>query len=209
MADKQATSFNPDSMNNKQGEFQPTKPRSEPMEKGGHQPGQLVGNDAAPEFSAKTLPPGTAPKESTFKPNPVNEIPGQANNPDVESAPDMSGASKALDMPGATSADVHTGLGHPGQGQTSSELKESGKSSNKGQGTGEGGTGMQGPESEEAKKLQQDHVPGPKTTREHNISLDGAESKEPVHAEEVSALGQQTRKGDYDRAAEKPPGSNS
>ena len=32
----------------------------------------------------------------------------------------------AMDMPGATSASVHTGLGHPGQGQTSSELRHGG-----------------------------------------------------------------------------------
>ena len=40
-----------------------------------HQPGQLVGNDTVPEFNAKTLPPGTAPKQNTFQPNPVDDAP--------------------------------------------------------------------------------------------------------------------------------------
>lgn len=37
---------------------------------------------------------------------------------------------------GATSADVHTGLGHPGQGQTSNELRHDGGNT--------GGSGLEG-----------------------------------------------------------------
>lgn len=78
-----------------------------------------VGNDAPPEFNAQTLPAGTAPSDRTFAPNTQNEIPGQAMNPNISketwtSAQDTIG--------GATSADVHTGYGHPGSGQTSKEL---------------------------------------------------------------------------------------
>ena len=91
-----------------------------------HKPGVLVGNDAAPEFSAKTLPPGSAPASNTFKPNNISEVPGQANNPDVERShgKESTKTSASDTLGGATSADVHTGLGHPGQGQTSSELRQ-------------------------------------------------------------------------------------
>lgn len=81
-----------------------------------HKPGVKVGNDAKPEFHAETFPPGTAPASQTFQPQPVNEVPGQAHNPD---AAVTTAASETL--PGATSADVHTGLGHPGSGMTSQE----------------------------------------------------------------------------------------
>ncbi|KAL1592391.1 hypothetical protein SLS60_011470 [Paraconiothyrium brasiliense] len=74
-----------------------------------HQPGKLVGNDAVPEFSAQTLPAGTAPASSTYTPNP--DLNNQEMYQDASST-----------IGGATSADVHTGLGHPGSGQTSSEL---------------------------------------------------------------------------------------
>ena len=74
-----------------------------------HQPGKLVGNDAVPEFTAQTLPAGSAPASSTYTPN-----------PDLNNQKMYQDASSTLG--GATSADVHTGLGHPGQGQTSQEL---------------------------------------------------------------------------------------
>lgn len=74
-----------------------------------HKPGKLVGNDAVPEFTAQTLPAGSAPASSTYTPNP--DLNNQRMYQDASST-----------LGGATSADVHTGLGHPGQGQTSSEL---------------------------------------------------------------------------------------
>ncbi|KAH0052237.1 hypothetical protein KCU72_g6372, partial [Aureobasidium melanogenum] len=40
--------------------FHASAPRDEPLTTTGHQPGKLVGNDAAPEFHAETLPAGTA-----------------------------------------------------------------------------------------------------------------------------------------------------
>lgn len=106
------------------------------------------------------------------------------------------------------------GIGHPGSGQTSSELRNEGKSHNARdrqglQGLAEGGSGMQGEESAEAKNLQKDHVPGPKTGNEHNVSLDGAESKESVDAEQVASMGDGSRMKDYDRTAATAPGPNS
>jgi hypothetical protein len=82
-----------------------------------HKPGVLVGNDRVPEFRAETHPPGTAPAENTFTPNTQSEVPGQAFNDFMENP-----TSASATLQGATSADVHQGLGHPGSGQTSQEL---------------------------------------------------------------------------------------
>ena len=78
----------------------------------------MVGNDAVPEFHAETHPPGTAPASNTFHPQGVPEVPG--------------GAGENV-MPGATSADVHQGIGHPGQGMTSQEM-HGGKRTKQGKG---------------------------------------------------------------------------
>merc|ERR1711963_917810 len=101
---KAIMSFNDASEAAKHGEFHPSTGGSEPLMKSGHQPGKLVGNDAAPEFNAQTLPAGSAPASSTYTPDP------DLNNQRMYQA-----ASSTIG--GATSADVHTGLGHPGQGQ--------------------------------------------------------------------------------------------
>ena len=188
-ADSRATR-NAASLTNAQGEFNPKVPRSEPLTTSGHQIGQKTSPaDFAPEFSAKTLPPGTAPKDRKFQPNPDNEVLGQGNNPDVPTQAD------ALDMPGATSGDVHTGLGHPGSGQTSSELRHEGQHTSKRVGSGfegvgaEGGSGVRkGGMSREFEMLQRDrpegqHGPIPARKQEDGsagASLDGAESVEPV-----------------------------
>lgn len=180
-----------------------------------HQPGQLVGNDAAPEFHVKTLPPGSAPASKTFQPNPIDETPGQADN---ELAGRMHGKEStqtgALDMPGATSADVHQGYGHPGQGQTSQELRHEGAHGRKKDppgldGRDLGGSGLVGEESTEARRLQKDHEGGPIVEREHNVSLEGAEDKLPTSAEQLASEASKVKQGDYDRQAEKPPGKHS
>jgi len=117
---------NPDSVTN-QGEFHSRVAPSEPLEKGGHKPGVLASpNDHAPEFSAQTLPAGTAPASSTYTPN-----------PDLNNQGMYQSASSTLT--GADSASVHTGLGHPGSGMTSQELHDG--SRGKGQGRGLVGTG--------------------------------------------------------------------
>ncbi|ROT41677.1 hypothetical protein SODALDRAFT_331448 [Sodiomyces alkalinus F11] len=81
-----------------------------------HAIGTKVGNDAYQEFHAETHPPGTAPKENTYQPQTQHEVPGQASNPYTTTRTEASDT-----LPGATSADVHKGLGHPGSGQTSNE----------------------------------------------------------------------------------------
>lgn len=106
------------------------------------------------------------------------------------------------------------GIGHPGSGQTSAEIRNEGKTHNARdrqglQGLAEGGSGMQGEESAEAKALQKDHTSGPQTGKDHNVSLDGAETKESVQAEQVGSMGDGSRKKDYDRTAQTVPGGNS
>ncbi|MCJ1409748.1 hypothetical protein MMC19_003831 [Ptychographa xylographoides] len=109
-----SASSNPDSVSG-QGEFASKVPRSEPMTTSGHAPGVLVGNDAAPEFHAQTLPAGTAPADRTFKPDPINETPGQALNDDTmrSHGKESTYTSAESTLGGATSGDVHSGLGQP------------------------------------------------------------------------------------------------
>lgn len=84
-----------------------------------HAPGVMVGNDAVPEFSAETYPPGTAEKVApnrTFTSNTTEEVPGQADNASMQNPTNASDT-----LRGATSADVHQGLGRPMEGMTSQE----------------------------------------------------------------------------------------
>ncbi|KAK0737358.1 hypothetical protein B0T21DRAFT_383347 [Apiosordaria backusii] len=99
-------SANPDSVAN-QGEFHSRVPPSRPIDHHGHQIGQPIGKEAVHEFHAKTYPPGSAPPESTFYPNPIHEIPGQAMNPDM----DPSLRTGALDIPGADSREIYNESG--------------------------------------------------------------------------------------------------
>ncbi|CAK3806070.1 Hypothetical predicted protein [Lecanosticta acicola] len=122
------------------GQFQGTA-GNEPAANNKHQPGKLVGNDAVPEFSAQTLPPGSAPADRTFAPNTALE--DQSTAPPVERYmkdgvrdPESQSTSAADTLIGASSADVHTGLGHPGAGQTSAELRHDGQHHRKNPGSG-------------------------------------------------------------------------
>ncbi len=118
-----------------QGEFHSRVHPSEPMQKDGHKPGVKVGNDAHPEFHAEQYPPGTAPEELSFQPRPTGEVPVQALN---ESSSLMTNTTDTL--PGSTtSADLHTGLGKPIQGQESRETDR--KRANKREAAGLEGVG--------------------------------------------------------------------
>ncbi|KAJ4419806.1 hypothetical protein N0V82_004741 [Gnomoniopsis sp. IMI 355080] len=114
-----SATLNPDALDN-QGEFSCRVPPSKPLTTKGHKPGVKVGKDAVPEFTAKTYPPGTAPEENTFQPNPVSEVPGQADNPDATIRTDPLDFGSVA----ATSGTIYnqTKFGHPVHGQTSSEL---------------------------------------------------------------------------------------
>ena len=77
-----------------------------------HQIGKLVSEaDRAPEFHAQTLPAGSAPAKDTYTPN-----------PDINNQKTFTSASSTL--VGADSGSVHTGLGHPGSGQSSQSLRD-------------------------------------------------------------------------------------
>ena len=88
-----------------------------------HKPGVLVGNDAVNEFQVEQYPPGTAPEEDSFHPNPVSETPRITEERDKD-AP-ISSATDTIS--GATSLDVDQGLGKPLQGETSVEERHEGQ----------------------------------------------------------------------------------
>lgn len=81
---------------------------------------------------------------------------------------------------GATSADVYQGFGHPGSGQTSNELRGTGKRDRNGF-EGVGGDPSQGMV---PKGAERDHDMGPRGDRENLIS---AEDRWPAGAQEVAA----------------------
>jgi len=118
------------SVSNQEGQIGSHVPPSKPLTTHGHKPGVLASQaDRAPEFQAETLPAGTAPSSKTYTPNPDTIDPSSISN----------NASDTL--LGDTSADVHTGLGHPGQGMSSSEMHHDGQHHRKRQGHGLAGVG--------------------------------------------------------------------
>jgi len=140
-------SRNADSLNPAQGEFKPRVPRDEPLQGSGHKPGVKTSPaDHVPESHVQTLPPGTAPKDRTFAPDATSEVPGQADNDASlrSHGKESTYTSTASTLSGATSADVHTGLGHPGQGQTSTEIRHDGQHTRKRVGAGLEGVGASG-----------------------------------------------------------------
>jgi len=107
-----------------------------------HQPGHIASEaDAAPEFHAQVLPAGSAPTGNTFKPNPIGEVPGQSADNYAGQGGVGTTTSAQDTITGASSSDVHKGMGHPGQGQSSKELHDNS--------TG-GGAGLQGVGAESA-----------------------------------------------------------
>ena len=149
----------------------------------------MVGNDAAPEFHAKVLPPGSAPAENTFQPNPINEVPGQADNENVlRGHGKESTKTSALDsIPGATSGDVHKGLGHPGQGQTSADKDVSGRSGLMGVGASGVQSGMGGVDERTDASQRGIEKEGSRTKDTVGEFAAGAEERLPATADEVAA----------------------
>ncbi|KAL3479721.1 hypothetical protein BJX99DRAFT_255157 [Aspergillus californicus] len=94
--------------------------------------------DHKPEFHLETHPPGTAPAGSSYQPNPIDHTGEQALNPNVERSHGKEAVKTTAEqtLMGATSQDVHKGLGHPGSGQSSSELHHDGQHKNKNPGRG-------------------------------------------------------------------------
>ncbi|PTB44909.1 hypothetical protein M441DRAFT_158208 [Trichoderma asperellum CBS 433.97] len=178
------------------GEFHARRPPSEPMMKGGHQPGIKVGNDRLPESHLEIHPPGTAPAEASFRPNPISEVPGQANNPEV----DLSARSDPLDFPGATSKDVNWGYGRPEEGlegrevasqvpgkkHTGTKMHEHGR---KKEGAGLGAVAANANASDPVREHGWDLPEGVEKGTKGKGSSDwpGAEEREAVKADEVAA----------------------
>ncbi|KAH7009996.1 hypothetical protein EDB80DRAFT_416788 [Ilyonectria destructans] len=170
---------NPESITPATGEFSSRVPRSEPLTTKGHAPGVKVGNDAKPEFHLETHSPGTAPADRSFAPQPQHEIPGQALNPDMQN-----GTSATQTLPGATSADVHQGYGHPGEGMTSKEL-HGGK--RKHAGAGLEGVGASSSDPIHERGFDSDHEKGQRTTSGDTEEWQVAEERIPVTAEELAS----------------------
>lgn len=140
----------------------------------------MVGKDAVPEFEAKTLPPGSAPSSKTFAPNTsdVQADPSQINTE----------AQTAAAVPGSTSGDVHTGLGHPGSGMTSQELHNKTQQRQGVEGAGARGVLQSGidtsdPKFAEHRTLGSDVA----ETGRGNVGGPSAEDRVPVGAEGVAS----------------------
>ncbi|KAJ5226495.1 hypothetical protein N7468_007720 [Penicillium chermesinum] len=139
-----STLNNVDSVANaKQGSFKPSIAPDAPQTTKGHKPGVKVNEaDQRPEFHMETHPPGTAPASNSYTPN-ADETGSQANNPNVLGSQDKEATytSAGDTLMGATSQDVHTGLGKPLQGQTNVELAHDGAHGRKKQTSGLEGVG--------------------------------------------------------------------
>ncbi|KAJ5676485.1 uncharacterized protein N7477_002118 [Penicillium maclennaniae] len=123
-----STLNNVESVSNQQGSFKPSIPREGPITDKGHKPGVKVNEaDQRPEYHMEAFPPGTAPASNSYTSN-ANEIGSQANNPNVlrSHGKESTYTSPADTLTGATSKDVHTGLGKPLQGQSGVELAHDG-----------------------------------------------------------------------------------
>lgn len=99
--------------------------------------------DQRGEFHLERHPPGTAPASNSFSANTVDKVGSQANNPDVLRAHGKEAVHTTAEstLRGATSADVHTGLGKPLVGETSVENRHDGAHGRKKQPAGMEGTG--------------------------------------------------------------------
>lgn len=92
-------------------------------------------------------------------PNPDSDIQSSTTTTEAQEET-TTGAADTLG--GATSADVHQGLGHPGQGQTSTEVRHDGKHTATKERSGlegagaSGGSGLHGEVSREFGKLQEE-----------------------------------------------------
>ncbi|KAJ6443889.1 hypothetical protein O9K51_02280 [Purpureocillium lavendulum] len=171
-----SASKNADAMTPAQGEFRSKVAASEPLTTKGHAPGTKVGRDQVPEFHAEAHPPGTAPASRTFQPQPGNDT----APPPATTGAAMPAASDTL--PGATSADVHRGLGHPGQGMTSQEL-HGGKRKNNGAGLE--GVGANASDPAHERGFDRDYETGYRGKAREDYP--GAQDRLPASAEEVAS----------------------
>ncbi|KAF7720169.1 Uncharacterized protein PECH_007403 [Penicillium ucsense] len=163
-----STLNNPDSVTN-QGAFKPSVAPEAPLTQKGHQVGRKVNEaDQRSEFHMEKHPLGTAPAGNSYSANAQGEVGSQANNPAVMPSDDKEGVytSAADTMTGSTSADLHTGMGKPIGGQTSSELAHDGAHGRKKQGSGLEGVGS----SMDDRSIERDMPNQRGLEREQNVS---------------------------------------
>ncbi|KAI1073530.1 hypothetical protein F5B20DRAFT_501203 [Whalleya microplaca] len=162
-----------------QGEFRSRVAPSKPLTTKGHAPGVKVGNEAVPEFHMETHAPGSAPREATHQPRPA----------EGEEYASYSAPSASETLGGATSADVHAGLGKPMQGQEGRELHGAHLGRRKKESAGLEGVGASvGVDSvrEKGADLPEGVYKGGKGGK-GSVDYPGAEERVPVSAEEVAA----------------------
>lgn len=136
-----------------------------------------MGKDAAPDFSAQTLPPGSAPSDRTFQPSPIS---GQSQNPEIT---DEVRTSAEESIHGATSADLNKGIGQPMIGETSRELRHNAEKGRPPKSRyGLEGVGASATDPVKQRGLDMDH-------QKHAVRPDklGAEDRLPEDAETVAA----------------------
>ncbi|KAG0154157.1 hypothetical protein PDIDSM_1537 [Penicillium digitatum] len=131
--------------NFKQGAFNPSPPRGDPITDKGHQLGRKINEaDQHPEYHGQPFPSGTAPASNSHVPNPISSVPGQGNNSSVSAGQENEVAtytSASETLRGATSGDVNRGLGTPMQRQTNTEVRHNGAHGRKKQTSGLEGIG--------------------------------------------------------------------
>ncbi|KAF5237573.1 hypothetical protein FANTH_10764 [Fusarium anthophilum] len=155
-----------------------------PVKANKHKPGNEQGNDAAPEYHAETFPPGTAPAENTFRPNPESNYTTEALN------------MPALDMPGSKSKDIYNSIdsvhGRPLIGQENREIRGVHPRKRKKERSGLEGVGASTAYSvfDKVRDTVADKPNvekgqrGYSGRREGGLAADGAESMPPVKADE-------------------------
>ncbi|EED22373.1 conserved hypothetical protein [Talaromyces stipitatus ATCC 10500] len=178
--------------------FHPNHPREDFTAEKWHKPGVLASEtDKADEFHAQTLPPGTAPAGSSYQPNPINEVPGQANNDDVLRAhgKERTYTNPLTTYPGATSKDVDNSFGKPAMSQTSNEQRHAGAEHHrKHHGAGLEGVGANAEPQQDRQKVDPRYNPGQRALdREEAVpgtrggrGIAGAEELPPQTAESVA-----------------------
>ncbi|KAF4338054.1 hypothetical protein FBEOM_8059 [Fusarium beomiforme] len=178
---------NPDSLEG-QGQFHARVPPSEPAAHKWHKPGNEQGNDAASEYHAEAFPPGTAPQENTFLPNPENVNITETGDEGLDTG--------ALEMPGSTSKDIHNSIdnlhGKPLLGQENRESRGVHPRKRKKERSGLEGVGASTADSvfdkvrgEVADKANVEKGQrGYTGEKEGGLAADGAESRPPVQAHE-------------------------
>ena len=214
-------SANPDSVTN-QGQFHSSVPPAEPRTRSGvstvlpsppsslelprqlthalpgkqHQLGQQVGNEALPEFRAKTFPPGSAPEKDSYHASPIHATPGQTEDSDPSTK-----TSSMDPYPGSTSQSVHNAneYGKPLQGQTNRELHGVHPGKRKKERSGLEGVGANDPHAETVENNVREKVADKdypvergirgqtENTGEGGYNALGAENSVPESAESVAA----------------------